>query len=98
MTPFEAGLLALVAGVVVVALVALRFPSGRREWPLDARQTVWLLLSAFTAVLVFVLLYIATREVRWPSIMVTTFAGVSLGLALLLVAALFLPQGLRARP
>ena len=98
MTPFEVGLLALVAAVIVVALVALRFPRGRGEWPLDARQTAWLLLSALTAVLVFALLYVATRDARWPDLGTTTFVAVSLALALLLAVSLFLPQGLRARP
>ena len=49
------------------------------------------------AVIVFALLYVATREVRWPGIVTTTFVAVSLGLGLLLATALFLPQGLRTR-
>ncbi len=98
MTPFEAGLLAIVSAVVIVSLVALRFPRGRGEWPLDARQTAWLLVSGLTAVLVFALLYVATREVRWPDVVTSIFLAVSAALALLLALALFLPQGLRARP
>jgi len=97
-TPFELGLLSLVGAVFVVAVVALRFPRGRREWPLDARQTAWLLISGLTGILVFALLYLATREVRWPAAPTTTFFAVSAALALLLGVALFLPQGLRARP
>ena len=91
-------LLGLVATVVVVALVALRFPRGRAEWPLDARRTAWLLISGLTAVVVFALSYAATREIRWPDIVTATLVVVSLSLALLLAVSLFLPQGLRARP
>ena len=98
MTPFDVALLGIVGSVVVVALVALRFPQGREEWPLDARQTVWLIVSGLTAVLVFALLYAATRDILWPGIMTTTFVVAALGLGLLLAASLFLPQGLRARP
>lgn len=98
MNPYEIALLALVSALAVVALVAVRFPRGRAEWPLEARQTAWLLVSGLTAVIVFVLLYVATRGVRWPDVVTVTFAAVSLVLALLLAVALFLPQGLRARP
>jgi len=95
---FEIGLLGLVSVLAVIALVAIRFPRGRAEWPLEARQTAWLLVSGLTAVVVFALLYVATRDVRWPGIVTTTFVAVSLALGLLLATALFLPQGLRARP
>jgi uncharacterized membrane protein len=96
--PYEIALLALVSALAVVALVAVRFPRGRAEWPLEARQTAWLLVSGLTAVIVFVLLYVATRDVRWPDAVALTFAAVSLLLGLLAGVALFLPQGLRARP
>ena len=98
MSPFEIALIALVSVLAVIALVAIRFPRGRAEWPLEARQTAWLLVSGLTAVIVFALLYVSTREVRWPGIVTTTFVAVSLGLGLLLATSLFLPQGLRARP
>ena len=97
MNLFEIALLGLISVLTVVALVAIRFPRGRAEWPLEARQTAWLLLSGLTAVIVFALLYVATRDVRWPGIVTTTFVAVSLALGLLASAALFLPQGLRAR-
>ncbi len=98
MNLFEAALLAVVSVIAVVAVIALRFPRGRAEWPLDARQSAWLLVSGLTAVIVFVLLYVATRDVRWPDAVTVTFGAVSLLLALLAGVALFLPQGLRARP
>jgi len=97
-TPFEVLLLGLVATVFVVAIVALRFPRGRAEWPLDARRTAWLLISGLTAVVVFALSYAATRDVRWPDFVTVTFVVVSLCLALLVAVSVFLPQGLRARP
>ena len=98
MSPFEIALLALVSVLTVIALVAIRFPRGRAEWPLEARQTGWLLVSGLTAVIVFALLYTATRDLRWPGIVTITFVAVSLALGVLLATALFLPQGLRARP
>ena len=97
MTPLEWFLIALVGLIVVIALVALRFPRGRADWPLDARQTAWALASGLVAVATFLLLYAATRDVRWPSVTTTVFVGASLGLALLLAVSLFLPAGLRAR-
>ena len=98
MTPHEVVLITLVAALVVVALIALRFPGGRRAWPLDARQTVGILVSGLTAVLVFALLVVATRDLRWPPLVPIVFTAVVLGLALLLGTALLLPEGLRARP
>ncbi len=98
MTPTEVLLLAVGGLLAVLALVALRFPRGRRDWPLDARQTAWALASGLTAVAVFVLLYLATRESVWPSLTTTLFAGASLGLGLLVAASLLLPEGLRSRP
>jgi len=95
---FEAALITIVSVIAIVALIAVRFPRGRAEWPLEARQTAWLLMSGLTAVIVFVLLYVATRDVRWPDAVTATFAAISLVLALLGGVALFLPQGLRARP
>ena len=55
-------IIGIVAITVVVAVVALRLPRGRADWPMDARQTAWLLVSAATGVAVFVLLYVATRD------------------------------------
>jgi len=78
--------------------MSLRFPRGRTEWPLDARRTVWLLISGLTTVVVFGLSYAATRDVRWPDVVTALFIVVPLCLALLLAVAVFLPQGLRARP
>ncbi len=98
MTPFQVLLVGCVGAIVLVALVALRFPRGRADWPLDARRTAWLVVSGLTALAVFVLLYVATRDLRFPSVTASVFAATSLGLALLLAASLFLPAGLRARP
>lgn len=98
MNLYEVALIAIVSAIAVVGAIAIRFPRGRAEWPMDARQTAWLLVSGLTAVIVFVLLYVATREVRWPDAVTMTFAATSLLLALLAGVALFLPQGLRARP
>jgi len=95
---FEIALLGIVSVIAVVAVIAARFPRGRAEWPLEARQTAWLLVSGLTAVIVFVLLYVATREVRLPGAVTMTFATAALLLALLAGVAVFLPQGLRARP
>lgn len=98
MNLFEIALIAIVSVLAVVAMIAARFPRGRAEWPLEAGQTAWLLVSGLTAVIVFVLLYVATRDVRWPDAVTMTFAAASLLLALLAGVAVFLPQGLRARP
>lgn len=98
MTPAELLLVGVGGLLVALALVALKFPRGRADWPLDARQTAWALVSGLTAVAVFVLLYLATRESVWPSLTTTLFAGASLGLGLLVAASLLLPEGLRPRP
>ncbi len=98
MTSGEILLLGITALLAVLALVALRFPRGRADWPLDARQTVWVLASGLTAVAVFVLLYLATRDLVWPSAATVVFAGASLGLGLLVAASLLLPEGLRSGP
>ncbi len=98
MSLFDIALLGLVAVIVVIAIVSLRFPRGRAEWPLDAGQTAWLVVSILTAVLVLALLYVATRDVVWPGLVTTAFVAASLGIAVLAVAALVLPQGLRTRP
>ncbi len=50
MSPFDVFLLGVAAILIVVAVLAIRFPRGRAEWPLDARQTAWLLVSGLTAV------------------------------------------------
>jgi len=97
-SPFDLFLLGVVAVIGVVAVLAIRFPRGRAEWPLDARQTAWLLVGGLTAVLLFALLVVATRDVVWPGIVTTASAAVALGLAVLAGIALFLPRGLRARP
>ena len=81
MIPFAIALIGIVSVLTVVALIAVRFPRGRAEWPLEARQTAWLLVSGLTAVIVFVLLYVATRDVRWPDPVAVTFAGVKIGRA-----------------
>jgi uncharacterized BrkB/YihY/UPF0761 family membrane protein len=96
--PFQIALLALVSTLAVIAVVGLRFPRGRAEWPLEARQTAGLIVSGLTAVTLFALLYVVTRDVRWPGIATIAFGAVALTLGLLLGVALFLPQGLRARP
>ena len=98
MTSFDIVIIGIVAITVVVAVVALRFPRGRADWPMDARQTAWLLVSAATGVAVFVLLYVATRDWRWPGAVTTTFAAVAISLVALLAISIFLPQGLRTRP
>ena len=98
MSPFEIALLALVSMLAVGALVGLRFPRGRSDWPLDARQTAWLVVSGLTAVMLFALLCLVTRDIRWPGIATFAFGAVALALGLLLGVGLFLPQGLRTRP
>ncbi len=98
MSPFDVVLLGVAAVLVVVAVLAVRFPRGRSEWPLDARQTAWLLVSGLTAVLLFALLVVATRDVVWPGIVTTASVTAALALAVLAGVALLLPRGLRTRP
>ena len=98
MSLFDVFLLGVAATIVVVAVLAIRFPRGRAEWPLDARQTAWLLVSGLTAVLLFALLVVATRDIVWPGIVTTASVTAALALAVLAGVALLLPQGLRARP
>ncbi len=98
MSPFDVFLLGVAAILIVVAVLAIRFPRGRAEWPLDARQTAWLLVSGLTAVLLFALLVVATRDVVWPGIVTTASVTAGLALAVLAGVALLLPRGLRARP
>ncbi len=98
MSLFDVFLLGVVAVIGVVAVLAIRFPRGRAEWPLDARQTAWLLVSGLTAVLLFALVVVATRDVVWPGVVSTASVAVALGIAVLAGVALLLPRGLRARP
>ena len=98
MSLFDVFLLGVAAILIVVAVLAIRFPRGRAEWPLDARQTAWLLVSGLTAVLLFALLVVATRDIVWPGIVTTASVTAALALAVLAGVALLLPQGLRARP
>ena len=94
MSEYTLALAGLAVVFVVLALVAIRFPQGRGDWPMDGRSTAYLLFSLLTLVVLFVAVYLLTQGIVWPPInwTLTVFAG--LGLALLVLLALFLPRGL----
>lgn len=98
MTALEIVLLGIAVVLFVLVLVAAKFPRGRADWRLSARQTAWALASGIVAAVLFLLLYWVTRDTLWPDA-VATVAWVGLaGFAALALAALFLPSGLRIRP
>jgi len=90
-------LVLVVAGIalflVVSGLVAIRFPRGRADWPMDGTSTAYLLVSVLTLVLLFVAMYFLTRSWAWPPFLVTLALVSGLVVAFAALAALLLPRG-----
>ena len=78
---------------VAIALLSIRFPRGRPDWPLNGTATLYLLLSLLTLVVLVVAMYFLTRDVAWPPLAFGLTAFAAAVLALVAVAALLLPRG-----
>jgi len=90
--------LAAVAVILaVLAILALRFPRGRADWPLDSTATGFLALSVTMLVILLIAVYFATRQLQWPPAVITAGLGSALAIGALAIVSLLLPRGVPRR-
>jgi len=79
--------------MTAMALIAIRFPRGRQDWPLEGASTAYLLGSVATLVVLLVAVYFVTRDWIWPPAPVTIGVLAAVLLAAAAGVALLLPRG-----
>jgi integral membrane sensor domain MASE1 len=97
MTPIFVLVVGCAVSLFVLAFVAVRYPRGRQDWGKDRAETLSLVGSLLTFVLLFLLLWYATSTLDWPSAVVITFWVAVCTVAALVIAALIYPEGMELK-
>ncbi len=86
--------IALAIILAVLSFLAMKYPRGREDWGRDRAETVSVLATTLTFVLLFILLWYASATVDWPAAATIAFWGAVCTLVTLIIIALVFPKGI----
>ncbi|UCH89848.1 MAG: hypothetical protein JSV49_04180 [Thermoplasmata archaeon] len=82
--------------LMILFAIGLKYPQGRKDWPLDRRTTTSVLISIFVFLLLIILSFYASQNVKWPPrAEVFVYASIIIFIILIIIA-IILPSGLSA--
>jgi divalent metal cation (Fe/Co/Zn/Cd) transporter len=81
--------------LAVMSFLAMKYPRGKGDWGRDRAETVSILATSLTFVMLFLLLWYASATVDWPEAATIAFWAAACLVVTIIVMSLVYPEGLK---
>ncbi|MFO8109471.1 MAG: hypothetical protein R6U17_02970 [Thermoplasmata archaeon] len=83
----------VILSLVIVGYIGIKYPAGRSDWDNNKKETIYLILTLATMLLIIYLLYLVFTIITFPSLVVILIWGAAIGMALLFIFSVIYPKG-----
>ena len=87
----------IIAFIVILVFIGLKFPDPRRNWPLTVKNTGKLFGFTLVIAAFFILVNVVKHKIDWPSDEVVLFYFILICFFILLILGIFLPKGIKLK-